>query len=259
MPRRRMMDRMMQDSRNPYGSRGGYVTDGRRGRRMGGRDMTMREDYDMAGQNRDYGFHEERGYRPVEAMGYFSGYYGTGEDMARGGRGRDSAMDRRDYDMNYDYRGRRDYGMDRNDYNYDMNYDYRGRRDYAFGMRGYDYAGDYAGDYGETLTKEELEKLNKKLSKDVDEKEKHFFTKENIGPKARQMGVQMEGFNEDELAAAALLSYSTYCMALKPYLGSNMDAYIFMGKAFLNDKNASVKGGEKLAVYYDSIIEGEDD
>lgn len=243
---------MPRDMRNPYGSRGGYASS-RRMRRMRDRgmdythDMPMhREDYNyeremMDGRRRrnargqymadrgyehemphemDYGsFHEERGFRPVEAMGYFTGYYGGGEDYGR-----------------YDMRGR---GM-----RYDGNYPY--------------LMGDY-GDYGETLTKEELEHWNKKMLKEVDEKYKHFFTKENIAQKARAMGVQMEGFSEDELLTATIAMYTDFCDALKPYIGENMDAYVRMGRAFMMDKDASVKGGEKLAVYYDSVVEGEDD
>lgn len=279
MPRMRRM--MMRDGRNPYGSRGGYVTSrrGRRDRAMGedyARQYATRNDYaeydtrrgdrayneqDMARNRRDYehagqsdmGYDDidmrrrrnARGqymsdrayenemdghypmgqgstYYPIEAMGRFTGYWGEPEsDYARGGR--------------------RDYGD--YDYGYDMRY-----RDYA------DY--DYAGDYGESLTKEELDHWNKKLMKEVEEKDKQFFSKENIAQKAKQMGIPFEQFKEEELATAALMTYTDYCKALKPYVGANMDVYISMGKAFLTDPDAAVKGGEKLAVYHDCIVEG---
>lgn len=271
----------MRDGRNPYGSRGGYVVSSRRSRRSrrdrgmdygydrgdyrggdyeygsrrsdraySGQDSARgRRDYEQSGQSdmarrdyadmrsgRDYGdyagdmrgdmrdmhYGERQGnFRPVEAMGYFTGYYGGSEDYARGGR--------------------RDYGD--YDYGYDMRY-----RDYA------DY--DYAGDYGESLTKEELDHWNKKLMKEVEEKDKQFFSKENIAQKAKQMGIPFEQFKEEELATAALMTYTDYCKALKPYVGANMDVYISMGKAFLTDPDAAVKGGEKLAVYHDCIVEG---
>lgn len=282
------MPMTMRDGRNPYGSRGGYVVSSRRGRRSrrdrgmdygydrgdyrggdyeygsrrsdraySGQDSARgRRDYEQSGQsdmgyddidmrrrrnargqymsdrayeNEDYGFHEERGFKPVEAMGYFTGYYGGSEDyagdMARG-RGRGRGRDYADYD-----------------YGYDMRY-----RDYA------DY--DYAGDYGESLTKEELDHWNKKLMKEIEEKDKQFFSKENIAQKAKQMGIPFEQFKEEELATAALMTYTDYCKALKPYVGANMDVYISMGKAFLTDPDAAVKGGEKLAVYHDCIVEG---
>lgn len=218
-------------------SQGQDMTRGRRDYESGGQSDMAGMDYaDMRGRGgRDghYPMGQGSTYFPIEAMGRFSGYWGEPQgdygDMARGGRGRD-----------------------RGDYNYDM----RGRgRDYGY----YDYGYEDYGDYGETLGKEELEKWNKKMMKDLEEKDKHFFSKENISQKAKQMGVQMDKFGEDELATASLLSYNTYCTALKPFVGANMDVYVSMGKAFLTDKTSSVKGAEKLAVYHDCIIEGEDD
>lgn len=268
MPRGRMMDYRMMDMRNPYGSEWGYVTSSRRGRR-GRRDRAMgrgmedyarrdyrggdyehgamygdrayneqdmergRRDYESMGQSgmgyddidmrrrrnargqymsdrayEDYGsFHEERGFRPVEAMGYFTGYYGGGQDMARG--------------------------------------------------RNYDYGYDYAGDYGERLTEDELEEWKKKLLKEVDEKDKQFFTKERIGQKAKQMNVEMKDFSEDELVVATAMVYTDYCKTAKKYIGSNMDFYIEIARDWLNDKDSELKGGEKLAVYHDCIIMGD--
>lgn len=238
MPRssRRLMDyAMRRDGRNPYGSRGGYVRDSRGRRdRMRGRDA--RSDYEYSDRqsdmrrgdrassrqnsSRDYGYDERdrqsdgyfdyadmrSEYKPIEAMGYFNGYYGS--------------QDRR-YDMDYNYR---DYG----DYN------------------------DYNGDYGETLTKEELKEWEEKLMEEVEEPQaKQFFKKENIEQKARQMGVKVD--KPEELAIASLMTYTDYHKALKPYVGSNMDIYIKMGDMFLNDKDSEVKGGEKLALYHDLV------
>lgn len=269
---------MMRDGRNPYGSRGGYVRDSRRGgydrnyrdygdaeydaRRSdyaysqqdnarGRRDYEYdrqhdmaRGSYDMRGQNykgeevydreeMDGHYVQGRGgehYRPVEAMGYFSGYAGMSE--------RDGFYPR--------VRQGRDYG----DYEDDM----RGR-DYESDMRRGQR--DYAGDYGETLTKEEIEHWKKKLMEEVDDKEKHFFNKETISQKARQMGIQFKEYNEEELALATLMVYTDYCKSLKPLVGSNMDIYVKLARDFLEDKDASVKGGEKLAVYHDCIVSEE--
>ena len=96
------------------------------------------------------------------------------------------------------------------------------------------------------------------MLKEVDDKYKHYFTKENIAQKARALGVQMEGFNEDELLTATIAMYTDYCDVLKPYIGENMDAYVKMARAFMVDKDASVKGGEKLAVYFDEIASDND-
>lgn len=236
---------MRYDGRNPYGSRGGYVTSRRSGR--GRRDRAMRggdyaenqmSNYDMGGmdynydmQRNDYGYDGHYGtkqggqtYYPIEAMGTFNGYYGMPEqDYARGGRGRQ--------DYGYDMRGY--YG--------------RGGRDY-----GYDYGYDY-GDYGETLTEEELEKWCKKLKSQLDEREKQMFSKEMISQKAKSMGKTMEGFGEKELEVTTLMVYTDF----KNTIGSNPDLAIKMAFDWLNDKDVAVKGAEKLAVYYDCIVEGE--
>ena len=98
MPRRRMMDygMMMRDGRNPYGSRGGYVTSrrGRRDREMGDYgdyEMQRGRDYDMA-QNVSYPMYGIGGYRPYE--GDMADY----DYARRGGRSRG-----RDYADYYDY------------------------------------------------------------------------------------------------------------------------------------------------------------
>lgn len=250
---------MGNDGRNPYGSRGGYVVSsrgrgrGRRGRRgdramdYEGQDMRMGDygdvtrrgrygdygedmarGYDRAGQDYGYDGHHmgrQGGYEPVEFMGYCSGYYGSPEqDYARGG------------DMRYDMR-RGAYRMDYGDYR-------RGERDY-----GYD---DY-GDYGETLSEKELDAWCKKLKAQLDEREKQMFSKEAIAQKAKQMGKPMEGFGEKELEVATLMVLTDY----KQTIGANLELAIKLAYDWLNDKDAAVKGAEKLAVYYDNIVEGE--
>lgn len=209
----------------------------------GNYDMRGRRDYegDMArgGYDRNMDGHYPQGqgstYYPIQAMGTFEGYYGMPEqDYARGG-GRD---------MRADYRG------GRGDYGYDMR---GGRgRDYGYDY-GYDYEDDDYGDYGETLTEKELEKWCQKLKSQLDEREKQMFTKEAISQKARTMGKQMEGFGEKELEVATLMVYTDY----KNTIGQNLDISIKLAFDWLMDKDASVKGAEKLAVYYDCIVEGQ--
>lgn len=226
MNRRNVMDYLMsrRDGRNPYGSRGGYVD-----------------------SRRDYGYGYDRNYsRNDYAERYLRDYNSTANSQQE--------YDRRD--RNYEQPSRRDMGsyypfnvagqFGRYDGHYPMPMMHDYRRDYNY---------DTVGDYGETLSKDELKSWNKKLMREIDDKEKSFFTKENISHKAEQMGINMHGFNEEELATATLMMYTDYSKALKPYLGSNMDIYIAMAKEFLVDPDASVKGGEKLAVYHDCIVE----
>lgn len=262
------MPRRMRDGRNPYGSRGGYVTS-RRSRR----DRAMEEDYarnyrsDYANSNRqsrnsrDYNSYEEQdyarnsrdyeqsrqrnmdygdyadmrmdygyedmargrgrdghypsvqGYMPVEAMGRFTGYYGMGEDYARG----------------------------RRDYNYDMA---RG------GRRNYNY------DYGEMdyLEDEDIKEWTEKLKDELEEKDKQFFSKENIKHKAEQMGIKFDKYSMEEFMVTALMVYTDYCKTLGT---ANMDIYLRLAKDWLEDKDAGVKYGEKLASYYDSVVDPE--
>lgn len=267
MPRRRMMDRgMYQDGRNPYGAEGGYVVNSRRMRRRGGRDRAMSGDMGMNyGYNRDYrGGDMEYGsrqgdmaysqqdyernrrnyesmgqsdmagndygdmrdmhhmgrsgnYRPVEAMGYFTGYYGGGQDMARGGR---------------------------RDYNYDYGYDMRGR--------GYGY--DYAGDFGEKLTKEELEHWCKEMMSKLEDREKQMLAKESILQRAKAMGIQFDGFNEMEYYVNVVKNYTDH----KKSIGENLDMAMKLARDDFFDEDGEYKGSEWLAVYYDTFVQDDD-
>jgi hypothetical protein len=157
-------------------------------------------------------------YYPIEAMGRFNGYWGVPEqDYARG----------------------RDYG-------YDMRGGY-GRRDYG------DYGYQDFGDYGEVLSAEEIEKWTHKLLGEMDEREKQLFNKDTIMQKFKQMGKQMEGFGEKELYVTTLMCYTDY----KQTIGQSVDTAIKLAIEWLTDKDVAVRGAEKLAVYYDCIVEGE--
>ena len=151
------------------------------------------------------------------------------------------------------------------DGNYDMGYDMG--FDMGYDGHHYDpYYGqpmmpvyrnmDFGGDYGETLNREEISHLTQKLMRNVEEKDRQFFTKEMISRKAHEMGVNFDKFNEEELLVATLLEYALHYMTLKPLVGPNMDVFVKMGKDFLMAEMEGVKGGEKLAIYYDCILKG---
>ena len=231
--------------------RGDYAGDMRgdyEGGDMRGRDYG--EDMARGGRGRgrsdygDYGMdgHYPQGqggstYYPIQAMGTFEGYYGMPEqsDYGMDGRG-----------MNY----RRYGGGSRMDYGYDIRGRSRGR-DY-----GYDYCdyGDDYGDYGETLSDKELEEWNKKLLGQLDEREKQMFSKDAIMQKIKQTNKPMEGFGEKELYTTMLMLLTDYKMTLP----ANPDTYLRLAYDWLSDKDVAVKGAEKLAVYYDCIVEGEE-
>ena len=249
----------MPDGRNPYGSEGGYVVSSRGRRGRGRRGRGRRGDRGMG----DYGMYDmARG-----DMNY---------DMARGGRNRGEYGDYVMSDMGY-----RDYnysGRQMNDGHYPehhqmggqtyypieamgrfngywgmpQGHDY-GRYDMRGGRRDYGY-GDY-GDFGEVLTQEELTAWEHKLMSQLDEREKQMFKKEVIMQKAKAMGRSMEHFGEKELYVTTLMIYTDY----KQSIGQNVDLAIKLAFDWLSDKDVAVnKGAEKLAVYYDCIVEGED-
>lgn len=254
------MRRMSRDSRNPYGSEGGYITSrdprrSRRARRMKDRGM-------------DYGY-DGRGYRGGD-MEYDSMRGDREYSQSQNQRSRRDYESMGQYDMGYDdidMRSRRRNA--KGQYMADGHYGAEGKTYYPieamgrfngyWGMPEQDYGNypiyDY-GDYGASLTKEELEHWKKKLMKEVDEKDKHFFEPQNIEQKARQMGAEMKGFNAEELALVTLMVYTDYCKTIKKYIGSNMDIYIELAKDWLTDPDSELKGSERLAVYHDEIIMG---
>jgi hypothetical protein len=205
----------------------------------------------------------------------------------RGGypmRGGDYAQNQMAYsDMRGDYRGGNMGDMARNDYAYDGHYgmhgsrqggyqpvefmgycngyygspeqDYArgGRRDYGYPMYEHDYG--YGEDYGSTLSDKELEDWCYKLKSKLTEQEKQLFAKESIMQKVKAMGRQMEGFGEKEIEVVALMLLDDY----KKDLGVNPDLMVKLAFDWLDDKDAKIKGAEKLAVYYDEIVMGGED
>lgn len=160
----------MRDGRNPYGSRGGYVTsrDPRRRDRMGRMEdynYSRGRDYEYEGPeypNRDMTMRRDGHYYPFE----ITGKMGYEEEM---------------FDPYYQ----------------DMMYDYaRGR--------GRDYAG------AEMLSNRELMDWSQKLMKDVEEKDKAFFKYENIEKKAKDMGIQFDKFTFDEFYIATLMVFTDF-------------------------------------------------
>jgi hypothetical protein len=185
----------------------------------------------------------------MRSMDYRGGDYRGGQmsdrgdygDMHHGGMGRGGyePVEFMGYCSGY-------YGAPQGDYGY---HDMRGRRDYGYGY-GYPY-----GDFGETLSEQELESWNKRLMEQLDEREKQMLHKDTIIQKFKQMGKPMEGFGEKELYTATLMWYTDN----KEFFGQNVDFAVKGGYAFLADKDTKVRGAEKLAVYFDEIVMGGED
>lgn len=161
-------------------------------------------------------------------------------------------MDRRMRDR--DYRrggGRSDYG--RGQYEGEFRGDYE--NDYARG------GGDRA-DYGEEmrLTKHDMMMWKEKMENPDGSYGEHF-TSTQIRQAMQSLGVQTNGYNEKELCLAANMLYSDYSEVLKPFVPREKEAviYVNMARAFLDDPDAAVQGGEKLAAYYYAIVDDDEE
>ena len=211
--------------RNPYGSRGGYVTSRR-----------DRADYEDMARGRDR----------ARRMGYFD--YNTQDyegDMARGGRG--GGRDRADYE---DYAGR---GRDRADYEnygYDMRYggDYAGRGgDRAdYDMRG---GRDYA-DNDYKLTPTEIRKWDKELKN-----EGAPFSVDQVRQVAQQHGIRFDEFTPELLTAVANMMYTDY----KDTVKGDISMFVKLAKDFLCDEDFDGEPEEKAYLYYTAIVNKDDD
>lgn len=213
-----------QDERNPYGSngsKGGYVRS-TRGRDYGDYEMRRRNDYN------DYE-----------------------DDYARGNNRRDY-NDYGDYENDYrqGVRGTGRYGMGGSMY--------RGRRDYNDYE---DYRRDY-NDYGEELKlhKKDIEKWEHKL-KNADGTTGKHFSDERILNEARKLNINFDKYSEEDLVMTANMLYSDYCDVFKNIIGQEREPLVYtkMAHAFLHDKDANVKGKEKLAMYYYCIVDDEEE
>ena len=213
--------RRSEDGRNPYGSRGGYVSN-RRPRR----DRYME----------DYGIHKG--------------------DFRRGGRYDRDMVDYEGRDMRRGYD--RDYERDYGDYNRDYaDYDMRGN-DYEMRVRDYgDYGMDYAmRDYGGMeygkMSHKDIEKWKKNM-KNQDGTIGEHFNKEQVMQSARQIGVNPEEYGEHIFPLVMNMMYSDYCAVAKKFGLDRPDFYAEMAKAFLNDKDFSGEPEEKVWLYYQCI------
>lgn len=176
---RRLMSRFMKrdermgrrmDERNPYGSRGGYVTSHRDNRDRGGY-YDIRGEYDSKYDNRDYArsSRRDRGYSMSdEHYGEHTPYY----EMYGIG-----AMYPHDYE---------DYG----------------RRTYHSDYRGMDYG-------EEEMEKEYHEDLQEWIDK-MKSKDRFKLSKEQITQQAKNMGVRFDKFNELEFYAIYLAMVTDY-------------------------------------------------
>ena len=182
--------------------------------------------------------------------------------------------DRNDYGRG-EYRGSMDYRGDYAGYDYDdEEARYDGRQGIKgtgrYGIGGSRYYGrdsaregmeymDYAHEDSMRLTRRDMMNWKEKME-NADGSYGEHFTGGQIRQAVQAMGIEMKGYNEKELCLAANMLYSDYGEVLRPFIPKEKEAYVYvnLAKAFLEDPDSSVKGGEKLACYYYAIVDDED-
>lgn len=216
---------LQRDGRNPYGSRGGYVSSSRRGRdranmnydnyrggynRMRDREMDMEYDYAKYDSRYDSRYNPDRrsqdGHYPYQQYG------------------------ERNRPMEYEMYGYGIGGIRPMDYGYDYSYDY-----------------DYASEDMEKEWKEHLKKWREELKR----YDRFNMPKDQVIQNAKQMGVEFGKYNEEEFLTTYYMVMSDY-----PTIANEPHTYISLAKDWLEDEDSKLKGSEKLCAYYYEVIKG---
>lgn len=235
---------MMRDSRNPYGSRGGYVVSGR-GR---GRDRAMHEDM-MRGRGRS------RSYDYT----YGSGMARVGNDYAEYNRGQNN-RDYAEYDMGRSSMAYEQPRQPSRDYNYEQDAHYgktyfpieaMGTFNGYYGMPEEDYAMERDGAY--KLSTKEIKKWEKELENADGSKGKKWET-DQIRQVAQQLNIHFDEYRPETLTAVANMLYSDFCKVL----GADMMMYVKMARAWLEDDDYEGDPEEKAMLYYKCIVSKDD-
>ena len=211
--------------RNPYGSRGGYVSSSRRGRdraymnydnyrggdnRMPDREMGMEYDYPKYDSRYDSRYNQDRrsqdGHYPSQQYGEHN------------------------RPMEYEMYGYGIGGIKPMDYGYDYGYDY-----------------DYADEDMEKEWKEHLKKWQDELKR----YDRFNMPKDQVIQNAKQMGVEFDKYNEEEFLTTYYMVMSDY-----PSIANEPHTYISLAKDWLEDEDSKLKGSDKLCAYYYEVIKG---
>ena len=240
-----------RDGRNPYGSRGGYVTSGRGRGRDRAMNSNMRNGRMMPRRDRNmYGKDMTNGqYYGKDANYDYNSEYNRGQSY------RDYAeYDMGEYPMDYEQSGQydRDYGYEQ-DRHYGRTYypiEAMGTFNGYYGM-GEDYNDYYDGNA--KLSTKELKKWEKELENADGSKGKKWEV-DQIRQVAQQMNIHFDEYRPETLTAVANMLYSTYCKVL----GADLMMYVKLAKAFLEDDNFEGDPEEKVMLYYKCIVSKDD-
>lgn len=204
------------------------------------------------------------------------------KDMARGGsRGGDRTGDMRGRDRGYDPTEDETYdmayqdgfadGMNEGFHNELTPYGSRGmtvsdgrqgvRGTGRYGRGGSMYRGRRDRDSGEEemyLDEEDMKEW-KKMLKNADGTMGEHFDKHEVEQAAKSLGIMPQEYTMEDLCMVANMLYSDYCDTFKNIIPKDKEVkyYTKMAEDFLDDKDSSVKGSEKLATYYYCIVSEE--
>lgn len=206
---------------------------------------------------------------------YVSGYdeaYRKGYDMGMN-EARRSSMDMANHhnipmDSNYDNAYRQGYDKGYQDKAYEMltPYGNTGMTVSGDGKQGVKGTGKYgiggsmyypSRDRGEEmrLERQDMEMWKHSLM-NADGTQGYHFELPQIEQAMRSLAIQPKNYTEEELCMTANMLYSDYCKTFKNIIPKDKEAmyYTSMARDFLEDKDASAKGSEKLMAYYHCIV-----
>ena len=123
---------------------------------------------------------------------------------------------------------------------------YRGRRD------------RHSGEEEMYLDEEDMKEW-KKMLKNADGTMGEHFDKHEVEQAAKSLGIMPQEYTMEDLCMVANMLYSDYCDTFKNIIPKDKEVkyYTKMAEDFLDDKDSSVKGSEKLATYYYCIVSEE--
>lgn len=215
--------------------------------------------YDITAYDKGY----TNGYDEAYRKGYDRGY----DEASR------SSMDMANHhnipmDSNYDNAYRQGYDKGYQDKAYEMlsPYGNTGMTVSGDGRQGVKGTGRYGiggsmyyprRDRGEEmrLDRQDMEMWKHELE-NADGTKGYHFELPQIEQAMRSLGIQPKNYTEEELCMTANMLYSDYCKTFKNIIPKEKEAmyYTSMARDFLEDKDASAKGSEKLMAYYHCIV-----
>lgn len=152
-----------------------------------------------------------------------------------------------DYNMDGNYDGRNEYDYDPR---YGMMMDQRRRRSQTTGR----YMSDRHMTGDDKLPEEDIEKWTKSLLSEMEDRDRQQVKMDFILKRANEMGISFEKFSPEEFYVTVLMLHTDFSKALQ---NQPIDTYLKMAKAWLCDPDASLRYGNKLAAYYEEIVNGD--